>query len=169
MTFEKAIEYALAGKALLFLGAGFSRMAINLLDVEMGDATELSYKLCRQMGLKENGDLSKDSNHYLRSKSSTELISLLREEFKCKSIKSDSDDLAEETYKGIVDVNWNEVYTTNYDDVYETTAKIIGKKITPVTLSNNPRQYSKNEIVVHINGYIDKLTKDTLKSEFKLT
>lgn len=169
MKFEKAIEYALDGKALIFCGAGFSRLATNLKGDKMGDAKEFSKNLCSKMGIKENIDLSKVSNYYLKTKSPSELISLLKDEFTCKNLDSGNFGKNNNIYKTIAEVNWMEVYTTNYDNVIEFSFNQLGKKITSVTLSDEPKDYRNQNIVLHINGFINRLTPDKLKSEFKLT
>lgn len=161
MDINRAIEHAISGKALLFLGAGFSTEADNINDQKMGDAKKFSRFLCGKMGLPNNDDLSRVSNIYLKNNSVVELIDLLKNEFSCKYVN--------DFYKVITDVNWNRVYTTNYDDVFEYAARKSSKTYTSVTVDKEPRKYNKRNTVVHINGFIGTLTSDKLNNEFKLT
>jgi len=169
MDFERAIKYALEGKALLFYGAGFSKLATNLNGKIMGDATEFSHNLCKKMGTKLNDDLSKVSDLFLRSEQPRELISLLANEFTCKNL--DTNNKGENTgiYETIASIDWMEIYTTNYDDVLEVAYAKSGSKLTAVTLHDDPKDFRNRKIVLHINGFINQLTPEKLKSEFKLT
>ncbi len=158
---NQAIEIALSGKALLFLGAGFSTEAININDKNIGDAKAFSRFLCSEMGLDNNDDLSRVSNMFLKKKSPIFLVELLKKEFSCKSIV--------DSYKVITDINWNRVYTTNYDDVFEFASKQSNKAYTSITINEEPRKYNKREAIIHINGFIGTLTPDKLNNEFKLS
>ncbi|MDQ6651592.1 MAG: SIR2 family protein, partial [Acidobacteriota bacterium] len=65
---------------------------------------------------------------------------------------------------------WKRVYTTNYDNVAEMSAARAGKRLTPVTLSDDRRDVPTTGMLsVHLNGYIDRLTQSNLWSEIKLT
>lgn len=161
MKLNQAIEYALNGEALLFLGAGFSTEAYNINDQRMGDAKQFSKSLCKEMNWPENDDLSRVSNLYIKNNSVIQLVDLLKKEFSTKDLK--------EFYKIVTDVNWNRVYTTNYDDVFEFASRKSNKSYSTVTIDKEPSKYNKRNIVVHINGFVGTLTPDKLSNEFKLT
>jgi len=161
MDLTQAIEHALSGDALLFLGAGFSIQAINCNNENMSDSKRFSNILCDKMGVKSNDDLSRVANLYLKKNSPVDLVELLKREFSCKEVS--------EAYKTITDVNWNRVYTTNYDDVFEFASRLSGKVISSLTLSSEPNNYNKRASVTHINGFIGTLTAEKLNNEFKLS
>lgn len=158
---NRAIELALSGKALLFLGAGFSTEAYNINNQIMGDARKFSNFLCSEMGLPVNDDLSKVSNIYLKRNSVIEFVELLKKEFSCKDVR--------DYYEVITDINWNRVYTTNYDDVFEYASRRSNKSYASVTVDKDPAKYDKRNSIIHINGFIGTLTPDKLDNEFKLT
>ena len=59
---------------------------------------------------------------------------------------------------------------TNYDNLLEVAYAKSSRRLTPVTLSDDILKIPKNDtLCVHLNGYIDRLTRDTIGSEIKLT
>ena len=165
MEVEKAIEHALNGNAMLFLGAGFSYDAKNHLDRKLGAAKELSHELCKEMRVKEKDNLSQVSNYYIKNNESNviRLIEKLQDYFICNTY---------EPYHAIIaDIEWLRVYTTNYDDVFEKAAREVNpsKNIRTKTLKDSTRNITKENAIIHLNGYIRNLTEDKLENEFKLT
>jgi mRNA-degrading endonuclease YafQ of YafQ-DinJ toxin-antitoxin module len=166
MTFEKAIEKIFEGNCILFTGSGFSFGAQNVLpsDSEIKSAPDLAELLYKDSGYgSSNTDLKKAATAYLKKKSVHELIDILKKEFTISKISSD--------HEYIGSLKWSRIYTTNYDAIIETAYKQnrTGEYLTPVTLSNHPNNYpNKDKVAVHLNGYIDNLTADTLNSEFRL-
>ena len=66
--------------------------------------------------------------------------------------------------------NWRRIYTTNYDNAIELASTKVGKIRTPISLTDDPKIYSKeNNICIHINGYIDHLNYSNINEDFKLT
>lgn len=161
MLLEEAVKHAIDGNAMLFLGAGFSCEATNLKEEMMLEARNISKELCNIMGLKENDDLGIVSEIYCHKHSPAELIKVLQENYTCKS--------TEEWHKEIAQLDWRAIYTTNYDNVLEKAGQSVGQKYTPVVLEDKIKNYDKKRTVVHINGYIDRLTPEKLGGEFKLT
>ena len=68
----------------------------------------------------------------------------------------------------IAQQKWIRVYTTNYDDVLETAGEKDGRIYTPMLLSDTVERINCVESVVHMNGYIRNLDKNSLENEFKL-
>lgn len=65
---------------------------------------------------------------------------------------------------------WRRVFTTNYDNIVETAYGQVGCRVTPATLSDKVRAVSKSDtICFHLNGFVDRLTRDRVTSELKLT
>ncbi|QGY45926.1 hypothetical protein GM418_20285 [Maribellus comscasis] len=166
MTFEKAIEKIFEGNCILFTGSGFSFGAKNILTKasDIKSAPDLAKLLYRDSGYSSsNTDLKKAATAYLKKKSVYDLIDILKKEFTISEISSD--------HEYIGSFKWSKVYTTNYDDIIETAYKQnrTGEYLTPVTLSDHPNDFpDKDKVVVHLNGYIDDLTADTLNSDFRL-
>lgn len=165
MKLEQAIKYALDGDAVLFLGSGASLGAINIRDEEMISASELSQKIypnCEDV--QQAVDLfltTKNEDNTIDKKS--ELISMLKDEFTCKSITKQQESIAE--------VPWKRIYTTNYDNMIELAYSKASKQILSVeTTDNVKKKLSKKELIcVHINGYIKHLDVETFNSSFKLS
>lgn len=163
MEVGQAIKHIIDGNALLFLGAGFSADAVNIDGKEMGDAKELSYNLCDEIGIDRNDDLGKVSQYYINLNKDNEqiLVEKLQNCFMCESYK--------EHHSIVANLPWRRVYTTNYDDVFERASKETIYNRRPRTLSNSTKNISQIDTVVHLNGYIRTLTTDKLENEFKLT
>ena len=162
MDYQRALVAAADGKAVLFMGAGFSLGATSLNNSDFPTGGMLAEDLCKDAKVPVTKDLKTASSRYLRVKSPDELIATLKQTFTAKTIASFHEDIAA--------VPWKAIYTTNYDNVLEIGAVARGKKLTPLTLSDEPRHHRDHQgNVIHINGYIDRLDKTTLLSEFKLT
>lgn len=164
MKLDDAIKHIIDGNAMLFLGAGFSYEALNNLDKKMGLAKELSYDLCKEMGKRPNENLSVVSNVYLKNADNkTKLIEKLQDYFICKDFKKYHEIIAKQS--------WNRVYTTNYDDVFEKASRRnkLDNEYRPKTLKDSTKNINTINSVIHLNGYIRKLTEDALENEFKLT
>lgn len=164
MELETAIKHAIDGKAILFLGAGFSIEGINQNDECFPLAPTLSEKLCKEMGKPNNSNLTIISDMFITKRGSKALIDLLQRTFRLKNCGG-----KESVYQSILGLPWKRIYTTNYDDLCEKTLSAMGTVAIPKTISDVPKDAQSDLTVLHINGYIDKLTPDTLQSEFKLS
>lgn len=156
------IQKILDGKCMLFLGSGFSKDAKNTFNNSLPDGRELAKILDEDTNYDSEGDLEEAADYYLEQIGPKELSQKLRDIFTVK-----------ETSRGqeiICSNPWRRIYTTNYDNIVEFITTRNGKKYSAVTLSSNPEEYTnKQEIVVHLNGSIYNLTKETISNEFKLT
>lgn len=162
MKINEAIEYALDGHALLFAGSGFSYGAININDEPFKTGLGLRDLLAKECGLTDCDDsLELVSLLYKKMFSAEELISLLKTQYSLKKVQN--------YHKDILSVPWKRVYTTNYDRVIEEAALKNRKTITPIVLGDILNDYSKDDICVHFNGYIDRLNITSLDTDFKLT
>ncbi|PKB20327.1 SIR2 family protein [Janthinobacterium sp. 64] len=162
MDYDRAIISAANGKAILFVGAGFSVGATALNGSGFPTGSHLARLLCEEASAPVSDDLKTASSRYLRKKRPDELIKFLRENYSSKVIL--------EKQEIVASIPWKAIYTTNYDDILELGAKAKGKKLSAVTLADHPRSHrDSNSYVVHINGYIDRLNENTLLNEFKLT
>ena len=162
MNYNDAIKQAVGGNAVLFIGSGFSVGAVPLKGDKFLTGTQLANYLTETLVPSSDPvDLSRSAKRYLKKYGSDKLIKELQDLFTVKDIA--------ESHKIIANVPWKRIYTTNYDNVIERASASNGKKIIPVTLDKDPRDYSQSNICLHINGYIDELTSNTLESSFKLT
>ena len=168
MNIEDAILHALDGNAILFLGSGFSKGSINYdnKDFPIGDET------CKRLieygdidvsddSESDRKDLSYISERFLETNDAVDLLRFLDSQFRCKSIQ--------EYHKEIAGVSWKRIYTTNYDDSFETASKevqINRETITPEKRASDVLCF-KNAII-HMNGYIGNVKKDDLSTTFKL-
>lgn len=164
MELKNAIEKILDGQAVLFAGSGFSHGAKNKFG-SAPDANALKETLLIKAGLPKNSqyNLETISNYFQRKKSSEELISLLRQQYNIVSVA--------EHHKNIVKLPWKRIYTTNYDQVIEIASRESDSAniITPITVSDPYDEHSKHAVCIHLNGYIERLNKDNINNEFKLT
>lgn len=166
MQLNDAIRFALDGHALLFVGAGFSCKATNLNGVPFPVGGVFAEELCDEMGLPGNKNLSLVSDMYMSDPhfGISAIIKKLGRTFRLKTTGSYAD-----VYQTICGIPWKRIYTTNYDNLCESTMQSMGIAAIPNTLSDNASDYFDQFTVVHLNGYIDRLTPETLQKEFKLS
>lgn len=164
MELKQAIEKILEGQAVLFAGAGFSWGAKNVKG-EVPAANKLKKALLRDMGLDETLDygLEQIAEYYKNKKSDSELVLKLKEQYNVLQVA--------EHHKQIMMLPWKRIYTTNYDRVVEKASDECGTGIkrTAIVLSDDFEGTDKNNICIHINGYIEHLNEEKLNNEFKLT
>lgn len=159
MTVEDAIKYALGGKAILFLGAGFSCHARNLDNEKVYTGNALLARLRKYLKLSnDTHTLSQISEYYMRKSGEAALVNLLKKKFVVTE-KGISDD-----QKIISNLPWLNIYTTNYDNIVEIATN---NEIKPIVLSD-PITIAGAKCV-HLNGYVEKIDTDTIRSEIKLT
>jgi hypothetical protein len=152
----------LAGRALLFTGAGFSLGATNLRGTPFKTGRELAKHLAGLTGLPETTELDDAAEWFASELGKDRLVEELQNEFTVKEVAPAHLDLL--TYP------WHRIYTTNYDNVAETAAAQGGKRLTPGTLDDCIQELPKSgTLCVHLNGFIDNLNPETLNAEIKLT
>jgi hypothetical protein len=162
MDIETAISSALSGEAVLFCGAGFSMGATNLRGKPMKSGSELAAHLSGLCDLGAALPLEDASARYISQFDVDSLISELRQEYTAKDISQHQLDIAQ--------VPWRRVYTTNYDDVLETAYARCSRQLTPVTFRDSIHRVPKDPTLgIHFNGFIDRLDRDSILSELKLT
>lgn len=163
MEIKEAIEHAIDGNAVLFIGAGFSFGAENLEGSLPLSGRSLAKRLYELSGVETDDDnLSLASQMFLRMRSPSVLASLLREMFTIKKPAPH--------HLQIASMNWRRIYTTNYDNLFELSANQEGKAVTPVILTDSPEKHiSDSHVCVHINGFIQRLEHGDFASNFKLT
>lgn len=149
-------------QAVLFLGAGYSAGAINLLDKPMLRAKELAHKIAEIAGLPVDDDLRYVSDRAIDRGFSAQVIDFLKLAFSVKELQPH--------HLAISAAKWRRVYTTNYDLVFERASESNGQRILPIHLEDDPAAYlSRANICVHLNGSINSLSEEALNKSFKLT
>jgi SIR2-like domain len=162
MELEDAIEHALDGDAILFVGAGFSVGAINLKGERFLTGSELASVFAARAGLPSNTSLEDAAEAYEEKFGTDALIRELQQEFTASKLQP--------YHREIARFPWKRIFTTNYDNVLELAYSTESKKLVPITLDRNiyaiPKQHT---ICVHLNGYVDILDRNNLDSQLKLT
>lgn len=161
MTVDEIREKLLTGKAILFCGAGFSYGAKNINDEIPPSAGKLSKQICDLGKFKESDNLRFSSDKFIAENKNnlSELIKLL---FKNFSIKETSI-----PQNNIISYPWRRIYTTNYDDTVETAGKNVCKHIDSICIDDSSKDFfTRNDICVHINGYINGLTDEKLTNGY---
>ncbi|MFN7996910.1 MAG: SIR2 family protein [Bryobacteraceae bacterium] len=162
MTFDEALQFVLAGRAVLFTGAGFSRGAVNIRNTPFKAGAAFAAHLAPLVGLPAGTSLEDAAEWFQRKKGKDRLIEELQQEFTVKDVTHHQIDALKQP--------WKRVYTTNYDDVAETAAAKASKRLTPATLSDVIHSLPRTgTLCVHLNGYIDRTKTDLSDSEIKLT
>ena len=157
------------GEAILFTGAGFSIGTKNKNNTEppMGKALSESIaelgKFEKLLNLEEIADLRFVADYYIENYDKNKLINFLKKSYSLVSVS--------DAHKVVCSVQWRRIYTTNYDDSIELSAKQVDKLIEKVTLDQDPKIYCKKDknICVHINGSVKSLSEESLNTSFKLS
>lgn len=162
MDLDRALEHALDGRALLFTGAGFSRGAVNLRGGSFKSAAQFANYLGTQVGLPEGTPLDDASEEFAQKLGGERLLKEIQTEFTARQISK--------SHEQIPSVRWRKIYTTNYDNVIEQAYLKAGRNLTSVTMGDDIRAISKDPtLCIHLNGYVGRLTLETIWSEAKVT
>lgn len=163
MDLETSIMHALDGNAVLFLGSGYSRGAISICGDLMPTAPGLSENLMSELGRAgPPPELTSAAKFFEKEKGIDRLTQIVKQLFTTKKSTSSQDALTH--------VKLRRVYTTNYDDVVESVFATQGRPIQSATLAMKPSEYAaKDNVCVHLNGFVRGLTPDKLHAELKLT
>jgi hypothetical protein len=162
MELADALKLARGGRALLFLGAGFSAGTPNSGSGEMKTGQGLSDLLAAKVGLPAGTSLTDSSEAYLESFRAEELVKELIAEFSVKTLMPFQTIMAK--------VPWKHVYTTNYDNVVEKSFEGTKTKITSVNPDTRVAGVrGADRLCVHLNGSIIGITPDRLAGQIRLT
>lgn len=161
----KVYESIINGKAVLITGSGAHLGIKNPDGNEFPSGAGLAKRLYSAIGI-ENPDnpwnLQDASESFLEKKNTIDLI----EEIK----RALAVGMVNEITKNLYSSPWKRVYTTNYDDTPKISTAHQDNPLLPRTLSDSyDVTLLEKRICLYINGYIGKLTPETINSEFKLT
>ena len=162
---DDAIYDAVQGNAMLFCGSGFSFGAKDTNDNILPLGSQFSHELYDKLGFDRedwDDDLQYVSQKYSDKFGESTLIKKLSSRFTASSVCN--------WHIEVLGLDWHRVYTTNYDNICETAsseAKMIRRAINLVAPPG--RVTNLRQSVIHLNGSVSGLTKDTLRNGFKLT
>lgn len=147
MELQEAIEHALRGNAILFVGSGFSLGAKKPDGSYIKNVPELISQLCQAVyGENQNVSLPDVASDYCNEFGEQKTLSYIKQEFTV----SDTTD----AQKGICALNWRRIYTTNYDNVVEQSCLASGIEIRSVSPTDS-RLRQNGKICVHFNGFVN--------------
>lgn len=143
-----------AGKAILFLGAGFSMEAKDVHRQKLPSGGALAKLIIEALGETPQPDesLVEAADYFLSHNSGgrSALVDLLRRTFKVCEWES--------WQESIACLPWKRIYTTNYDDLVERCRSFRNLKTKSVTPEDPDDQLRKTSyLCVHINGFIDQM------------
>lgn len=151
-------------QSILFAGSGFSFGAINIFGKPLPSGNELRDILAKDCDIFPTPHgLGKVADYYIGQKGISSIIKIIKDN--CTSITHKS------YHEEITSLPWKRIYTTNYDKVIENSASTysLPNIISPITYSDDFSTQKKNDICIHINGFIDRLNLKTFNNEFRLT
>lgn len=158
-TLIQAIE---SGKAILFSGAGFADGCINFKGGTPPRGKELAHQIAELGSFEKDDDLEYVAERYLKQNlERSKLIGFLKDTFTIRSTAA--------FHNAICALPWMRCYTTNYDNSIEVAGQAVGKRYETVFVGTSPTEYSKNNLVVHINGSISELSEKNMDTSFKLS
>lgn len=155
------------GKAILFLGAGFSKEAKNYLGENIKDADQLVGYLLDKIKEtdKEGYDLETESQEFIDSPHSggeKALTNILHGNFSAKEYT--------QFQRIILCQPWYRIYTTNYDNVVENILSDEGKPYTEKSIHDQVSPPVKNSTqIIHIYGSIRNISPDEFRKTFLIT
>ena len=137
--------------------------AINSRDLPVPLAKDFASELSRSIGEDNSIPLTILSEIYQEQNDDPlALVKLIKSTFSVKNITPQQ--------QAILSYPWKQIYTTNYDDVAEhvkapsgTRPHSYSRNSIPLTFEGNDRQ------IVHINGYVGTIDRDTTIDDFALT
>ncbi len=165
MTVEQAFKSILSGRAILITGSGAHLGVTTPDNAPFPSGIRLSKEIYKECGIDnpENPwDLQDATDTYTELFSADKLVQTIKKKLYVGKIL--------EEHRALYSYEWQRIYTTNYDEVPRiATSKNINTLI-PITLSTKRREEDlDNNLCIYINGYIGKLTTESLQNEFKLT
>lgn len=162
MTEDEALTLAWSGNAVVFLGSGFSKGAINESDKDFPTAEEFRIELAIASKGPLDGNLGDAAESYRIAFGDHALVDILTAKFTAKTVA--------EHHRIVGSIPWRRVYTTNYDNVFELCSKEAGTPATAITLKTDPFAAREDKLqCVHLNGSVEGLTIEDLDTVLKLT
>ena len=165
MELGHALELALDGHALLFIGAGYSVGAVNKKGRTLKTGTELARYLSELTDLPEITSLEDAAEEFTGLYGENDLVNIIKEEFTASEVTSSQLQIAK--------IPWRRIYTTNYDNVFEESCLRLNRTCRPMTISSRVRLRGNIALseyeCIHLNGFVESLDSEKIGSELKLT
>ena len=162
MELEEGLAYAAQGRALLFLGAGFSWGATSLAGKPFLLGNGLGKALADEMGIPAEFALDDIADIYVSKHGAQALLSKLRNWYTARDVSK--------AHRTIAKLNWTAVYTTNYDDVFERACAEVGRGVVSYGGADAIGRQTKGSLnCVHLNGFVRTATEASIYDELKLT
>ncbi|MEL5639856.1 SIR2 family protein [Serratia ureilytica] len=164
MDFTQALHWAFKGKAVVFLGAGFSFEARNKAGEQFPNGNQLAKNLKTELDFDDDEDysLKEISDDFIDELGKENLYRYIIDKFQVSDYSAD--------YQVFSQVPWRRLYTTNYDNVIEDSYRRNSKDIYSFTIKDSPSLIVPNKAnCIHINGFVEKMSLKEFNSEFKLT
>ncbi|MCM1173842.1 MAG: hypothetical protein NC341_02195 [Blautia sp.] len=162
---KQAFKDILNGKAIIITGSGAHLEVMTPNNEPFPSGVSLAEEIYKECGIgnPENPwDLQDATDTYTEMFSEDRLVQTIKKKLMVGNI--------EDEHRKLYSYNWQRVYTTNYDEVPRIATRTNVNTLIPVTLHTKRREEDlNNNLCIYINGYIGKLTIESLKNEFKLT
>ncbi|MEQ1934005.1 MAG: SIR2 family protein [Fimbriimonadaceae bacterium] len=158
MNLDTALKYIPSKKAVLFLGAGFSREATSAGGGTIPSGAGLSALMCEEMGVPPKLSLEVASREFLRNPTPERVaryVEIMRENCRASAVR--------DYHRDTVNANWKAIYTTNYDDVVEVAEKSLHVGLRSISRYSPFRYYDQEIPVVHLHGYIADLNEQNYR------
>lgn len=166
---EQVVESLSRGDAILFVGAGFSKQARNVLGKELPTGDELKRELFHAIGETPTAtdlenELSTISDYCLSDeKKSLAVADHMRKLFNIQGLEDWQIDL-------ITKYPWRRIYTTNYDNAVEFAFDSRNKSISPYSaLEPYPPSLPQSALCIHLNGIFTHSVKDKFDAALRLS
>jgi hypothetical protein len=150
MDFEEAARRVYLNRSIAFFGAGFSRDAINIDSKQVASTKSLIEVLSKATGETETLPLDLAAQQYVDQKVEPDIRKLIQSSFSTAH--------ATPYQEKIANLPWSRVYTTNYDNVIEFSRRKAGLAVTSPTAIESPKDYAGFFSVVHLHGFVERLT-----------
>ncbi len=163
MQLSDALVMARSGRALAFLGSGFSLGAVSIANDSIPTSGELAKRLMKAAGESEDAEFDLAADLFIKAhpQNPVALNTFLQNQFTIKTISPAQDAFAQ--------YPWQRIYTTNYDDIVEVASGRHGGGFTPVSWQYPPSHYNRAEKwSVHLHGFVGDIAKAGVKNPFLL-
>lgn len=165
MLFNDALQHAIQGNAILFLGAGFSSLFKDIKSRPLPMGSKLADEMVGECNGKVTKDLRVAATQLLKKIGNENYINFLRERF---TVRVETESM--EPAIKIASENWARIYTTNFDDGYEKAAAQAGRKVLSATVASRVEEFSHNpRTCIHIHGFIDKISSENIETNLVIT
>lgn len=162
---ENIFKSIMNGTAVLITGSGAHLDVITPNGDKFPSGILLSerlYHLCGIDNPENSWDLQDASETYQEQYSADRLVQEIKKQLVVGHVQ--------EEHRELYSCRWQRVYTTNYDETPQIATGKNPDTLVPVTLKTPRRENDLDDnLCIYINGYIGRLSANTLNDEFKLT